>query len=198
MEYLFEFRNRLNLKKVFITIAIIILIILLIFFAFKSKKGPDIKKVKSENEKSLFTSTDNSMSLEFSSKYELAPYKSTGDYILELRSSKNVAIFVSRKDLVERKSLYNLVSTDRTSYINGFSNQSNLSEMAELNINGFPSYTYSFNYVDTTDGNVSYYLQIFWIQTDKGYYIIDVEFPLDLLNENSNIINELAESFKVM
>lgn len=198
MEYLFEFRNRLNLKKVFITIAIIILIILLIFFAFKSKKGPDIKKVKSENEKSLFTSTDNSMSLEFSSKYELAPYKSTGDYILELRSSKNVDIFVSRKDLVERKSLYNLVSTDRTSYINGFSNQSNLSEMAELNINGFPSYTYSFNYVDTTDGNVSYYLQIFWIQTDKGYYIIDVEFPLDLLNENSNIINELAESFKVM
>lgn len=198
MEYLFEFRNKLNLKKVLIVLVIAILIILLIFFAIKGKKGPDIKTVKSEHEKTVFTSTDNSMSMEFSNKYELSPFKSTQDYILELRSPKNFDIFVSRKDLVQNKSLYNLISTDKNSYTSNFTNSSNVSELAELNINGYNTYTYSLNYVDTQDGNVTYYLQVFWIQTDKGYYIIDVEFPLEQLNENSNIINEIAESFKVI
>lgn len=198
MEYLFEFRNKLNLKKVLIVVAIAVLVILLITFAIKGKKGPDIKTVKSESESTVFTSTDNSLSMEFSNKYELAPYKSTQDYVLELRSSKNVDIFVSRKELVESKSLYNIVSTDKSSYISNFDNSSNVSEMAELSINGHQAYTYSLNYVDNTDGNVSYYLQVFWIQTDKGYYIIDVEFPLDSLEKNSGIINELAESFKVI
>lgn len=198
MEYLFEFRNKLNLKKVLITVAIAMLAILIITFVIKGRKGPDIKTVKEEVKSTVFTSTDNSMSMEFSNKYELAPYKSTQDYVLELRSSKNVDIFVSRKDLVQNKSLYNLVSTDKNSYISNFANSSNVSDMAELNINGHIAYTYSLNYVDSTDGNSSYYLQVFWIQTEKGYYIIDVEFPLDSLEKNSDIINELAESFKVM
>jgi len=198
MEYLFEFRYKLNFKKVLIVVAIIILVIVLIFLAIRGKKGPDIKIVKNENTKSVFTSTDNSMSIEFSNKYELSPYKSTQDYILELRSPKNVDIFISRKDLVNNKSFYNLVSTDRTSYINNFSPSSNLSEMAELTIKDYPAYTYSLNYIDNQDGNISYYLQVFWIQTNNGYYIIDVEFPLDLLNENSDIVNELASSFNVL
>lgn len=193
MEKLFEFRNQLNVKKVVIVIIILIIICLILFI-------PKIIKFKNQNSNpnSVFISNDNSLSIELSKQYAFSQYIPTQEYILELRSSSNVNLFVSHKNLIENKNLTSIVSADKDSYIKNFTSYSNLSEVAELTISGYPAYSYSFHYLDSKDNKTSYYLQIIWIETENGYYILDIEFPLESLNTNYNIINELINNFKMI
>ncbi len=188
MNELFQFHKELNTKKIIIVIAIIILLIFLIFFIPKRVKNIEEKKIEDSQPNTTFLSNDESIRIELSKEYGFSKYISTQDYILELRSPDNIDIFVSRKNLIENRDLNTVVSTDRNSYINKFSTYSNLSDIAELTIAGNPAYSYSFHYLDN---KTAYYLQIIWIQTETGYYIIDVEFPLDTLNTNYKVINDL-------
>lgn len=194
MNELFEFHKELNLKKILIVIAILSIIIFLIIFV--PKTGKEIKEKQIENAKpnSTFSSTDNSINIELSKKYEFTEYIPAQDYILELRSSNKTNIFVSKKSLYENKTLESVVSADKNSYISKFKSYSNLSNITELVVNGFPAYTYSFHYLNKKS---AYYLQIFWIETESGYYVIDVEFPLNSLNDNHVIINDLVNNFKI-
>ncbi len=194
MNELFEFHKELNLKKILIVIAIVSIIIFLLFFV--PKTGKEIKEKQIENAKpnSTFSSTDNSINIELSKKYEFTEYIPAQDYILELRSSNKTNIFVSKKSLYENKTLESVVSADKNSYISKFKSYSNLSNITELVVNGFPAYTYSFHYLNKKS---AYYLQIFWIETESGYYVIDVEFPLNSLNDNHVIINDLVNNFKI-
>jgi uncharacterized protein YpmB len=194
MNELFEFHKELNLKKILIVIAILLIIIFLIIFV--PKTGKEIKEKQIENAKpnSTFSSTDNSINIELSKKYEFTEYIPAQDYILELRSSNKTNIFVSKKSLYENKTLESVVSADKNSYISKFKSYSNLSNITELVVNGFPAYTYSFHYLNKKS---AYYLQIFWIETESGYYVIDVEFPLNSLNDNHVIINDLVNNFKI-
>ena len=194
MNELFEFHKELNLKKILIVIAILLIIIFLIIFV--PKTGKEIKEKQIENAKpnSTFSSTDNSINIELSKKYEFTEYIPAQDYILELRSSNKTNIFVSKKNLYENKTLESVVSADKNSYISKFKSYSNLSNITELVVNGFPAYTYSFHYLNKKS---AYYLQIFWIETESGYYVIDVEFPLNSLNDNHVIINDLVNNFKI-
>lgn len=194
MNELFEFHKELNLKKILIVIAILLIIIFLIIFI--PKTGKEIKEKQIENAKpnSTFSSTDNSINIELSKKYEFTEYIPAQDYILELRSSNKTNIFVSKKSLYENKTLESVVSADKNSYISKFKSYSNLSNITELVVNGFPAYTYSFHYLNKKS---AYYLQIFWIETESGYYVIDVEFPLNSLNDNHVIINDLVNNFKI-
>ncbi len=194
MNELFEFHKELNLKKILIVIAILLIIIFLIIFI--PKTGKEIKEKQIENAKpnSTFSSTDNSINIELSKKYEFTEYIPAQDYILELRSSNKTNVFVSKKSLYENKTLESVVSADKNSYISKFKSYSNLSNITELVVNGFPAYTYSFHYLNKKS---AYYLQIFWIETESGYYVIDVEFPLNSLNDNHVIINDLVNNFKI-
>lgn len=195
MNELFEFHKELNLKKILIVVAILLIIIFLIIFV--PKKGNEIKEKQIENAKpnSTFTSSNNSVNIELSKKYDFSEYTPTQNYILELRSSNKTNIFVSKKDLYENKSLENVVSADKNSYIGKFKSYSNLSNISELTVNGFPAYTYSFHYLNK---KTAYYLQIIWVQTENGYYVIDIEFPLDSLNNNHVIITDLVNNFKIL
>lgn len=195
MNELFEFHKELNFKKILILVAVLLIIILLIIFV--PKTGKEIKEKQIENAKtnSTFSSTDNSINIDLSKKYEFSEYTPTEDYILELRSSNKTNIFVSKKALYENKTLENIVSADKNSYISKFKSYSNLSNVTQLVVSGFPAYTYSFHYLNKKS---AYYLQILWIETESGYYVIDVEFPLDSLNDNHVIINDLVNNFKIL
>ena len=179
MEKLFELRNKLNIKKIALTAIIILVIICLIFLTLSIIKH----NKKNNNLNSKFISSDNSISVELSNKYNLSKYKSVQDYILELRSPNNINIFFSHKDLIENRTFNDIVSSDKKFYIENFNSYSNLSDIAELTVNGYPAYSYSFHYLDSKDERTPYYLQILWIETENGYYIIDCMhlFPKELL-----------------
>lgn len=197
MNELFEFHGEINVKKVLIVIAIIIAIIFMSFIFFKPKTNNNTPQIL-DNKKgtSIFVSADNAVSIEFSKKYEFSEYTPVQDYILELRSPNSTNIFVSHKDFIENKTLENIASGDRNSYIKKFKSYSNLSDISELTLNGnSKAYSYSFHYLNN---KMPYYLQIFWIETENGYYTIDIEFPLDSLQSNLDIINDLITTFKTI
>lgn len=196
MNELFAFHKELNIKKILIILIIILIIVISIFFIHKSKTSPDIKVNKKDNKSnSIFTSDDGSISLEFSSEYNFSKYTPIQDYILELRSDNNANIFISKKDILENRDLKSIVTSDRTSYIKEFKSYSNLSDIAELTLNNHQAFSYSFHYLDN---RTPYYLQIIWVQIENSYYIIDIEFPLDSLETNSNIITNLLTTFKII
>lgn len=193
MNELFQFHRELNIKKVLI-LAIIIILIILIFLVPKIFKKTEDQKAEISDPNITFMSNDKSISLLLPKEYGFSEYKPKQNYILELRTENNIDIFVSHKELVPDRNFNNIVSTDRESYIKTFDTYSNLSEIADLNINGNQAYSYSLHYLDN---NIAYFLQIIWIQTDTGYYVIDIEFPLDTLNSNHKLINDIITNFKI-
>ena len=126
----------------------------------------------------------------------MSQYYTTDDYLLELRSDNNFNIFLSHRNLIENRSLDEVASADLHSYTEEYTNYSNLSQVTEFNIKDYKGYTYSFHYLDSST-NTAFYLQVVWLETEKGYYIFDVEFPLDNLNNYTNIINDIINTFKL-
>lgn len=199
MEDTFETNKKLNLKKVFIAIIIaLFLLVIIIELVLNLFKNSNTEKSTNSNPNSIFMDKDETISLNLSKKYELSQYVPKQNYLLELRSQNNLNIFVSKKELIENRILKDVISADRRQYIGNFSAYSNLSDINEISTTSEKTsgYTYSFHYLDNNT-NQTFYLQIIWIESETGYYVIDIEFPLDNLDTYSNIITETASSFRI-
>ena len=88
-----------------------------------------------------------------------------------------------------------MASADSNSYIENFKTYSNLSSLSEFDFNNNTAYTYSFHYLDSSN-KTPFYLQIVWLQTENCYYIFDVEFPVENMENYTKIVNEILTSFK--
>ena len=197
MNEIFSFSKELTIKKILIVVAIAAVITFLVFhIIFSSFNNKNENIIEDENPIATFSSTDNRFSIEFPKEYGFVSYSTSGDKLLELRNDKNLNVFVSSKDLISNKSLSDIVSADITSYLEEFSNSSNISEITEFVHNEKPAFTYSFHYLDF-ETKTTYYLQVMWLEYVNNYYIIDVEFPLDDLYDNTSIINDILNNFKV-
>lgn len=197
MNEVFEFRKELNIKKIIIAILIIALIIGIVVWKYSSsteqKENP---KVDDTNPNTIFYSENQNISLELSKDYNFTQYYPTNNYLLELRNDANLNIFISEENVFENKNLSEIVSADQTAYLSNFDKHSNLSSVTEFDRNGKPAYTYSFHYLDSKT-KTAYYLQTIWIDSGEKYYILDIEFPLDSLSENSKIINDVLNSLTI-
>lgn len=192
MHEIFSFRKELNFKKIIIVVLLIIFIIAAFLFFFFHKKNIERQiEIEESNPFQTFTSTDNSLDLKIKKTYGFAQYASKNNYILELRTENNLNVFLSSQDLIPNKDLFEVVSADIQAYIEEFNNYSNLSEVKEFESNGKKACTYSFHYLDA---KTVYYLQVVWIEYNGKYYIFDIEFPLDSLSENSQIINVVIDN----
>lgn len=198
MEYDFDFDKKLNIKKViFVAIVALFLLVILIELITTPIKKKKQQAIEDSNPNSTFTDNNSSLSITIPKKYELSQYIPKQNYLIEVRSPKNLNIFISNRDIVDDRNLVDIVSADRRSYLEEFNKYSNLSDITEISVNGnLPAYTYSFHYLDSKMKQ-SFYLQIIWIQSEKGYYIIDVEFPLDDISSYANIITDITSSFKI-
>lgn len=201
MNELFESHKKLNIKKVALAIVLFLFLITIIFDLFSNllKKENNntvtIEKKDATSPNSIFYDSENKISIELSKQYELNQYQSTNDYLIELRSPNNLDIFISKKDLVENHTLSEVVSADSNSYIENFNSYSNLSDVSEFIINDKIAYTYSFHYLDKYS-KTPFYLQVVWLETSSCYYIFDIEFPLDNIENYTKILNETLTSFK--
>lgn len=201
MNEIFSFRKELNIKKIIILILIIPLIIGIVIW----KLSPSIeekveqkieKKIEDENPNTIFYSENKNISLELSKTYNFTQYFPTNNYQLELRNENNLNIFISEEKKLENQVLSEIVSADQAAYISNFDKYSNLSSVSEFDRNGNLAYTYCFHYLDSKT-KTAYYLQTIWLETNENYYILDIEFPLDTLSENSKIINEILNSLTI-
>ncbi len=195
MNQIFSFHKELNKKKiVFVAIALIILLGSIIFiFLNKSNKIAIGKQTK--NLYDTFYDANNTISLKLSKDYQLSQSNST-NHLIELNSPNDIHILITHNNIVSNHTLYDITNADIKAYIEEFDRYSNLSELKESETNGNLTYTYSFHYLDSKT-KTTYYLQVAWLQLENDYYVFDIVFPLEKLNEYSKIINETLDNFQL-
>lgn len=197
MNEIFSFRKELNIKKIIIIILIIIIFIgILIWLLLPSAKETIEKIEENENPNNIFYSENKIISIELPKTYNFTQYIPTNNYIFEIRNENNLNIFISETEKVQNQTLLDIVTADQTAYISNFNKHSNQSNISEFNTNGFNAYSYSFHYLDSKT-KVAYYLQTIWLEKNEKYYILDIEFPLDSLTENSKIINDVLNTLTI-
>ena len=198
MNDFYEETPKLNIKKVAIIIIIfIILLAFIIVFIAKKISTPKNNTSSVVTETStIYYSNDKFISIELSNNLNLNTYDSGLGYLLELRSPNNLNIFVSKQDVIQNKDFMKVVNADKLAFLSNFEGYSNLSEIKELSVNNNIAYTYSFHYLDKVL-NTAFYLQVIWLQIDNEYYIFDIEFPLNDLSFNTNIVSSVLSTFKL-
>lgn len=197
MNEIFSFRRELNIKKIIIVVLIILIIISIILWKFfisaNNSEAKKITSADSNNQTTTFYSENKKITLTFPNSYDFIQYKPKNNYLLELRNENNLNIFITKETLLDDTLLSEIVNADLKSYVAQFNNSSNVSNISEFDRGGTPAYTYSLHYLDSKT-NTAYYLQTIWIENNNDYYILDIEFPLNSLNENSKIINDILNS----
>lgn len=197
MNEIFSFRKELNMKKIIIIVLIILIILGVILWKVFSPSEESISiKPKIESTETEFFSKNQVFSLTLPNSYNFIQSEDNQNYILELKNKDNLNIFVAEENLVESLPLLDLVESDLKSYASQFKNTSDISNISEIDRGGTPAYTYSLHYLDTNT-KTAFYLQTIWIEYNDKYYIIDIEFPLSTLSENSKIINEILNSIVI-
>ena len=194
----YEVKEKLTPGKIIILVIVLLfLLILIIEMVSHISKKTEEKIIEETNPNTTFFSKDSTLSLEIAKKYEFKQFHVNENYLLELRSNRNLDIFVSHKDKIEGKNLSEVVSADKRAFLDEFDSSSNISDQQEIKVpNNLPAFTYSFQYLDKNT-NKAYYLQVIWIETDDGYYVIDVEIPLEYLNYYSTIITDTMSGLKI-
>lgn len=196
MNEIFEFRKELNIKKILIVILLILIITGLILWKVFSPSERSSLKIKDEITESKFYSKNKAFSLTLSNSYNFIQFEPDQNHILELRNENNLNIFVAEENSLQNSTLAELVEADLKSYVAQFEKSSDISNVSEFDRGGKPAYTYSLHYLDKNT-KTAYYLQTIWIEYNNKYYIIDIEFPLNSLNENSKIINDVLNSIVI-
>ena len=197
MNQIFEFRKELNIKKILIVLLIIFIITgIILWKVFSPSEESSSVKIKDEVTESKFYSKNKNFSLTLSSSYNFVQFDPAESHILELRNENNLNIFVAEENLLQNLTLAELVEADLKSFVAQFKKSSDISNVTEFDRGGKPAYTYSFHYLDSNT-KTAYYLQTIWIEYNDRYYIIDIEFPLNSLNENSKIINDVLNSIVI-
>jgi hypothetical protein len=198
MNALIKYPN-LNKKKLAIVIAGIVFFLLLIIIIIVNSinhKSVEASLGEEIGDNRVFYDENRSISVETSKDYELKQYFTYTNYLLELRSSNDLNIFVSKID-DNGKTLETLARADRTTYIKEFKSISNLADLKTLTINENEAATYSFHYLDSNQ-NKAFYLQVVFMKVNDNIYIFDFDFPLDDLTLYSNFITNFLASFKIL
>ena len=194
MNEIYSYHKELNIKK--IIFLIILIIVLLISSSIIIYKLLIMEPEETPQEEfSTFYDSNNSISITLSKKYNLVSVDSD-DYLLKLKSTKNLGIFISNNELLN-KTIEEVANADLKTYIQSFSETSDVSNLEEFKINDNLGYTYSFHYLDSQTETV-FYLQVIWININNEFYTFDFEFPLDDLNDYTDIINETLDNFKII
>ena len=150
-----------------------------------------------ETNSTTFFNSNGTYSLELSNIYNLQQFTPTDNTLLELRSDKNLNVFISQKDIISDKSLKDVVLADQLAFTENFQTISNISEIKELTINENNGCTYSFHYLDENI-NTTFYIQVTWIQINNNYFVFDIEFPVDDINNYTSLITDVLSNFKLI
>ncbi len=185
---IFRFRKELNVKKILLIVLIIVVIIAIVFLGIMiSKKNTGENQNINANTSKVYYDKDKTVSINLNKglnkKYKFKQYNSINDYLIELRSENNIGVFISKKELIEGRDLFQVVEADCRNYVDQFTNSTNSTTPQEFQTVLSPkAYTYSLQYLEKSN-NTPYYLQVTWLELEDCYYVIDIEMPYSILQE---------------
>ena len=198
--------EKLNVKKVVIAVLIgILLIISIIVFAISRIGARKIKEegnneavntVVQEDNKSIFTDIEGTVSIELDKKYNLVQSHNS-EYLIKVSSDEDVDIYISKLEGFEGRELSSIARADKLAYLESYNSYSNPSDLKELNVNGNQAFTYSFHYLDE-NLKKAFYIQVVLLKVQDRIYVFDIDFPLDDLNFYTNLLSDTLAEFKVL
>ena len=191
MEEIFSYKKTLNWKKIIIVIVIVVLAILRNENTGENQEEPS-KNILNISTTSTFIDQTNHLELELPKKYNLKQVTSDSDnYVLELRAPNALGIFVSFEGFFSGTPITDLILKDREYYLSNYENTSNESDVFEDTINNIKVYYYSFDY---TNSEKNYILETVWVESDIGYFIMDITYLTDDLDKYSNLRTDIINS----
>ncbi len=193
MNELFEFRNHLNIKKAIGIGLLALFLIVIIIFSF-SNTNDITEKEDVSNPYKIYMSSDHTISLELPKRYNLQEIQ--GNYAIQLKSDDGLLINIEEKPIVFGKSLKEVVTSDKSVYIQKFENTFDVSELQTFsldNSNLLTSYKYNFKHINQA---IEYDIQVFWIQGNTQYYIINISMPKDSIEKYHGLESEIASSLQ--
>lgn len=210
----YSYNKQLNTKKVIIA-SIILVIIGLIALLLSSKNdnkttnsnntippSPNnavtIKKEDKEKNKTniLYEDEQKTISVELKRAYNLQSVKPQDNRLLVLKSEDNLSLYITKLNLISNREFLDIVTADKDSYITKIGPYSNLTEIRELQVGSLRAYTYGLHFLDQAS-NSAYLLQIVWLEAPDGYYIFDVEYPLDDNIYYQSVLTETLSTFTI-
>ena len=214
----YYYNKRLNLKKVIIAIVIVIILIWVAILMLldkqdntKDNNDPVISnstneviaedkiipsKESTNSSNVIFEDINKTISVELKKSYNLESYAPKDNRLLVLKSSDNLSLYISKSDLIPNRDLLSIVTADKSSFVEKVGPYSNLTEITELKVGSLQAFTYGLHYLETTS-NSAYLLQIVWLEAPDGYYIFDVEYPLDDNIYYQNVLTETLSTFTI-
>lgn len=214
----YYYNKRLNLKKVIIAIVIVIILIWVAILMLLDKQDntkdnndtvisnstneviaedkiiPSKESTNSSNV--IFEDINKTISVELKKSYNLESYAPKDNRLLVLKSSDNLSLYISKSDLIPNRDLLSIVTADKSSFVEKVGPYSNLTEITELKVGSLQAFTYGLHYLETTS-NSAYLLQIVWLEAPDGYYMFDVEYPLDDNIYYQNVLTETLSTFTI-
>lgn len=89
-----------------------------------------------------------------------------------------------------------ITKADSQSFSSQFENIAGLSDINKYEIDQTESYTYHFEYLDSTR-NIPYYMQVFFIKIGNNIYSIDIEFPTSNYETMYPAIDEILSTISL-
>lgn len=200
--------KKINIKKIAIILSIILAIFLIstiLILAFKEDKKPtqaiiaEKEEVEaSSNPNASFVSLDETFIIELPKELNFKQYKSTRNYLLELRNEeKNFSVYISKFNIDTKRPIEDILKLEQDEFVKNFRYYSNLSTIKQIENTNYPdTYTYSLQYLDSKE-NITYYLQVIWIKINQTIYTLDFDFPQEKVTEYSSLITTILNNLKI-
>lgn len=214
----YYYNKRLNFKKVIIAILIIIALIWAAILILLDKQNDQKEKPQevisnstneviaedtiipskesSNSSNIIYEDINKTISIELKKSYNLESYVPRDNRLLVLKSTDNLSVYISKSDLVPNRDLLSIVNADKSSFVEKVGPYSNLTEITELRVGSLQAFTYGLHYLETTS-NSAYLLQIVWLEAPDGYYMFDVEYPLNDNIYYQNVLTEILSTFTI-
>lgn len=195
MNNIFEFHRELNKKKVVGLVIVVLSILILIIFFRPQNTEKKLKEQEAANPYKTYNSLDSRVSLELPKRYNLQEIQN--NYLIQLQSSDGLLINIEEEPIVFGKSLNEISNSDKEIYTKKFENTFDISDLKEFNLensNALSSYTYSFKCINE---EITYDIQIFWVQGNTCYYVISTAFPESDIQKYQGLESEIISSFKM-
>ena len=194
-------------KKVIVIIILIVIISIILFFMTRSiLQIINYSKTGKTTPSKIYYSPDKTINVildkDLNKAYKFKQYTPLNDYLIELRSENNIDLFIAKKEKLEDKDLNQVVELDCNDYSSQFTNVSNVSSIQEFHTDlSKNAYTYSLQYLEK-QSRTPFYLQVAWLEFNDCYYVIDIEMPLNILQdtpeEGSRILTTLLSSITII
>lgn len=183
------------MKKILGVIVLVIIIIIAIFIGRLLTNSNDNKQEIVPQKSYIYTDAEKVITINGKKEYDLEQQKNT-DCMIDLSGKNSFRLLVSKIDAVESKALNVVTNADKEIYVKNYNEVTEVSETVPGMIDNKESYSYSFNFVDTTSTK-SLVMNVHYVRVGDKTYVIDIIHLAESENDYTEEIGYLLSNMKI-